>query len=514
MSESINLERTAQGSRGSAALACEALTKRFPGVVALDDVSLEVRRGEVHTVVGENGAGKSTLIKILTGIYRPDRGRLLIDGIETQLSDPHDAQRAGISLVPQDVLAVPHLSVGRNILLGSERGLTRRSGLTRSEHHAVAAALDRVGADFPPATRAGDMSVPQLRLAQVARAFMTEGDVLVLDEPTAVLSEHDAEHLLERVERARADGSAILYVTHRLSEVMRLADRITVLRDGRRVGQFRRGEVAREEIVDLLTKKTRRPSAHIGNGAVDVDRPKGPMLSARGITEGDHLVDVDLDVHGGEIVGVAGVQGSGHGRLVKAIAGLTSCDGTIELDGRQSPIGRAAASFGRGIVLVPADRRNAGIVQAMSIRDNIALSTRIRSSARLLGLRWPRRERRLAGDYIAKLTIRARGPETRLNELSGGNQQKVVLARALESDARVLLAEEPTQGIDVSSKADVRALLREFAATGRAVVVATSEFEELIGLADRVVVLCLGRVAATLSGESVTYRDILTHALP
>ncbi len=496
---------------------CElrSVTKRFAGVVALDAVSFNVAPGQVHALLGENGAGKSTLVKVLTGLYAPDSGQLLIAGQPARLNSPHDARTKGISLVSQDVLIVPTLSVGRNILLGSEERIVRRDALSEGERGTVEAALTAVGADFGCDRMAGSLSVPQQRLMEFARALVNPGRVLVLDEPTAALSEHDSERLVEILASFRDEGKAIVYVTHRLSEALRLADRITVLRDGRVVSSFKGGEKSREEIVGLMAKDDK--------GSVTLQKARRPPTSLSGaqarieveaLSSVGRFDDVGLCVAGGRILGIAGVQGSGHGDVLMAIAGVIPSTGRVTVNGVHCRLGKPAASFARGILLVPADRRRAAIMGDLSVRDNVTVSRRIRASARRLGLRWPRLERQLTMEYVHRLSIRPASSTTAIRFLSGGNQQKVVLSRALEGNAQILLVDEPTQGIDIHAKAEILRLLKEYASAGGCVIVATSEFEELRDLADEVVVLCKGQIVGRLHGDDINYRNILVHALP
>ncbi len=490
----------------------EGITKTFPGVVALDDVTFDVYRGEIHALVGENGAGKSTLVKVLDGLHRPDGGKIFLDGEEVFLHSVRDARRRGITVVPQEVLAVPELSVGRNILLGFEGHITRRVGLTADERRVVSEALERSGAAFNPATRAGSMSVPELRLAQIARTLLYPGDVIALDEPTAVLSEADAEHLLERLVVFREQGKAIIYVSHRLSEVLQIAQRITVLRDGRNVGTFSREEVDKDKIVALMAK----PDRQVAEDEADLTpAPAGTetVLEVDALTA-PNVLGVSLAARRGEIVGVAGVQGSGHGHLLRAIVGLDPYDaGRVVIDGKEIPPGSIRDAYGAGAVLVPADRRRAAIVPLLNVRSNVVLP--IRTAARRLGMRLLGRERAIARRYLTLFAVRTPSAEALAGGLSGGNQQKLALARAFESTPRVVLLEEPTQGIDINAKAEIRYLIRRLAREdGLAVVVATSEFEELLGLADVIHVMCLGRLVATLPAEEATYAKILEHALP
>lgn len=510
---------------GSSVLGAWSLRKTFPGLVALDDIDFDVRAGEIHALVGENGAGKSTLIKVLTGSYAPDGGELRMDDRPIRLSGPRDARRRGISQVPQDVLFVPELSIGRNILLGLEGPASMRSHLTRREHRRVSEALARVGADFPPGVIAGTLSVPQLRLAQIARTVMEAGRVVIFDEPTAVLSEHDSDLFLQRVVAMRDEDRAVLYVSHRISEVMRIADRISVLRDGRKVAEFARGEATRQQVIDLMAKdvlqtadKGDSPAGDALSAVAPVRRDEAagidsePLLVVRDLSAGDAFRGVSLEVSRGQIVGIAGVQGSGHGRLIQAIAGARPAMGEVRLAGRRLP-DSLRRRVSAGLSLVPADRRGAGIIPEMSVRDNLVLSDRIDQRTRAYGMRWPGRELARSAAVIARFRVRASSPYAKVGTLSGGNQQKVVLARALESTPRVLLVEEPTQGIDIHAKREISRLLRATCREGRAVLIASSEFEELLGLADVIHVMRSGRLVATLDGRAASYQDILSHAL-
>jgi ABC-type sugar transport system ATPase subunit len=502
---------------GTLALRLQAVTKRFPGVTALDRVDLDLHHGEVHALLGENGAGKSTLIKILSGAHVADEGDFIVAGGPVAVTSPKEAMRLGITVVPQDILMVPELSIGRNILLGVESAMAKRGRLGKAERALVEAALAKVGANFDAEDKTSSLSVPRLRLAQIARALVHPGEIMVLDEPTAVLSEPDAEHLMERIMQFRSEGKAVLYVTHRLTEVMRLADRITILRDGRRVGVYRRGEVSRDDIVRLMAKDVAANSAGGASARRVAAAPgrSGEQLSVRDLSSGRKFAHVTLTAAPGRIVGIAGVQGSGHGHFLRAVAGVDPVDeGEIFLGEERLKPGSVRHAVDRGVLLVPADRRGAAIVPFLSLRANIAISGRIRRAARRWGLRWPGAERALTREYVDRLSVRPPSTEARIGALSGGNQQKVAIARALEGNARALLVEEPTQGVDVGAKAEIHALLRNVAnETGCPIIIATSEFEELIGLADEVHVMREGRVVASFPGAEATYRRILENAL-
>ena len=503
--------------RATLALQLREITKRFPGVTAVDRVDLDLYRGEVHALVGENGAGKSTLIKILSGVHAADEGDFFVAGNVVAVTRPSEASRLGITVVPQDILMVPEFSIGRNILLGWEGGLARRGHLTADERRTVQAALTKVGATFDPDTKTSTLSVPHLRLAQIARALVHPGEIMVLDEPTAVLSEPDAELLMERVMQFRSEEKAVLYVTHRLSEVIRLADRITILRDGQRVGIFLRGDVSRADIVRLMTKEVAggRPRVETAPRPYSTAVEPRTRIQIRELSSGRRFTRASFTASAGRIVGIAGVQGSGHGHFLRALAGVDAADsGDILLNGHRLPLGSVRHAVQEGILLVPADRRGAAIVTSLSVRANLCLGDRVRRSVRRFGLRWPRDERTMAQHYINRLNVRPPDAEFRMGTLSGGNQQKIAIARALEGDARVLLIEEPTQGIDVGAKAEIHSLLRRVAAEKDCVVIiATSEFEELIGLADDIHVMREGRIVASFPGSEATYHRVLENAL-
>ena len=508
--------------RDAAAARLEGMSKSFPGVKALDDVSLDVRRGEVHALLGENGAGKSTLVKILAGLIRPDSGRIRLDGADVVFGGPRDAQRRGISYVPQEVQAVPDFSVGRNMLLGFEGPFDRKGKLTAKDRRLTREALDLCGASFSESALAGQLSVPELRLAQISRTLLHPGDVILLDEPNAALSESDAAAMLERLRVLRDQQKAIIYVSHRLSEVLDIADRITVLRDGHAVGTFPRGELDKDKIVSLMTKDStlgrREPAGPVTSGSAPVasmaDANGKVLLEVEGLTRNPNLVDVTFSLQPGQVVGVAGVQGSGHGHLLRAIAGVDGYDeGRIAVRGQAIHPAVVRHAYRAGVVLVPADRRASAIVPGLSVRANLTLP--VHSEAGRAGMRRIRRERQLAREYVEALGIRPANTEVLAGNLSGGNQQKLALARALVSKPSVLLLDEPTQGIDVAAKAEILTLVRQLVQdVGFGVVVASSEFEELLAVTDVIHVMSRGRLVATFPTGEADYERILHAALP
>lgn len=512
-------------SDGVPAARLDRISKSFPGVKALDDVCIDVRHGEVHALLGENGAGKSTLVKILAGLIRLDSGSIQIDDTDVVFRGPRDAQRRGISYVPQEVQAVPAFSVGRNMLLGFEGPFDRKGKLTSKERRLTRGALDRCGASFSESASAGQLSVPELRLAQISRTLLHPGDVILLDEPNAVLSESDASAMMQHLRLLREQQKAIIYVSHRLTEVLGIADRITVLRDGRAVGTFPRAELDKNKIVSLMTKDgklvdheppkpvtLRSPSAK-ATGMAKATTGE-PLLEVDGLTREPNLVDVTLSVNPGQVVGVAGVQGSGHGHLLRAIAGVDGYDrGRVIVRGQTLHPALVRNAYRAGVVLVPADRRGSAIVSQMSVRANLTLP--MHSTASSGGIRRIRRERQLAREYIDAFGIRPPNTEILARNLSGGNQQKLALARALVSKPSVLLLDEPTQGIDVASKAEILALIRRLVQEhGFGVVVASSEFEELLAVTDLIHVMSQGRLVTTLVTDEADYERILHAALP
>ncbi|HKX75762.1 MAG TPA: sugar ABC transporter ATP-binding protein [Acidimicrobiia bacterium] len=475
------------------------VTKAYPGVVAVDDLDLDIHAGRVHAIVGLNGAGKSTVVNLLAGLVKPDVGRI-------EFPDRGHASFNEVSLVPQELVFVPGLSVGRNILLGHEGRLTRQS-LTKAETTTVKDVLDRVGLEVHPDRYPGECSVPQIRLIQIAKALIARGKVMLLDEPTAVLSPREASRLMERVKALRSQGEAVVYVSHRLSEVLLLGDVITVLKDGRKIDSFRRGEIDRDGLISLLArdqpgmKELQRESLRGGEPVLRVED-----LAARGF-EG-----LTLGVRQGEVMALVGLQDAGQSWAVRTLAGLNPPSrGSVRLREEQLDLSSPISVVARGMTLVPAERRTSGVVGSMTVRENVVISPRARGHR--WGLRLRRVEQRTSDSYLWRLRVKARRPQL-VATLSGGNQQKVAIARALETQPRVLLLDEPTQGIDAATKGEVLRLIKTEARTNAASVIAsTSQLDEVPGWADRAVVFRLGQVVAALDGKEITEAALLEHSL-
>ncbi|OLF11650.1 sugar ABC transporter ATP-binding protein [Actinophytocola xinjiangensis] len=492
-------------------LAATAVSKRFPGVVALSEVDLTLHGGEVHALVGENGAGKSTLIKVLTGVYTPDTGELTYLGETTGFGRPADAQNAGISTVYQEVNLVGQQSVASNLFLGREPrtrwGLLDFRAMNRRAADLLAGYGIRVDVTRP--LRTLGMGVQQM--VALARAADTRARVVILDEPTSSLEPREVDTLFTVVERLRADGVAVLYVSHRLDELYRICDQVTVLRDGRVVHSGPLAGLPRLGLVAMMLgrdlEEVRRDGATKFEGEHTAERAE-PVLTATGLTVKHRLDGVDLAVRPGEIVGLGGLLGAGRSETAMAIAGALPLDsGEVTVEGTRLRTGSVAAAMRAGVVLLPEDRKADGILPDLSVRENIVLAALPRLSA--AGLVSRRRQDSIVDTFVRRLRIKAASPDQRVGELSGGNQQKVLLARLLCLEPRLLLLDEPTRGIDVGAKAEVQALVDELARDGLGVVLISSEFDEVVEGSDTIVVLRDGAVTARLTGEDVTEAALL-----
>ena len=470
-------------------LALRHIHKTFGAVRALVDVDLELHAGEVHALVGENGAGKSTLLRILTGAIAPDAGDLQLDGHIVLGLTPRAAQSLGIAVVHQLPALLHELSVAENLLLGSDGAwIDWRQRRVRARE-----LLTVVGADIDPDAIAGSLPLPSQQLVQIARALRQQPRVLLLDEPTAVLPEHEAQHLLQLVRELRAKGTAVLYVTHRLDELPGFADRVTVLRDGQRVWCSPMAEVTPTQLIQHMVGRelaAAEPSSEHQHGT------EALHIDAVGCTAAG-LHDITFTLHQGEILGLAGLVGAGRTELAECLFGLRRIDrGSVRLCGQPFAPRTPRDAIARGLVLVPEDRRRHGIVPALSLAANLTLP-HLDEFARH-GLIDERREAAVAAQAVQEFSVRTAGVDAPLATLSGGNQQKVVLARWLRHRPKVLVLDEPTQGIDVGARAEIHARIRQEAAAGTAVLVISSDLPELFVLCDRIAAMQKGRLAGIL----------------
>jgi ribose transport system ATP-binding protein len=473
-------------------LEMRGIVKRFPGVLALGGVDLDVRPGEVHCLLGQNGAGKSTLIKVLSASYQPDEGEILWEGRPVALSTPQAAMRLGISTIYQELDLVPGLSVAENVFLGHElssAGMSQRSRTNR----ATADLLKRLGhGEISPTREVGRLTPAAQQIVSMARALSQDTRLLVLDEPSAVLDQGEVANLFRVIRDLTAEGVAVVYISHRLEEIRQIGDRITVLKDGSTVASGL--PVADTPTSELIRLMTGRSIEYVfpprSGGLVDAG---DPVLEVRGLELAGVFSGVDLSVHAGEIVGLAGLVGAGRSEILETVYGARRATaGTVRVNGRELRRGSVPAAVKAGLGLAPEERKSQGLLLDQAIYSNVTVSTMGRFAR--LGFLDGGEERRRAGEVTRSLDVRPAGVDRLVRLLSGGNQQKVVLARWLLRECRVLLLDEPTRGVDVGARAEIYAVVRALADSGVAVVVVSSEVEEVLGLADRVLVVREGRV--------------------
>ena len=479
------------------------VSKRFGAVAALTQVSFDVDRGEVHAIVGENGAGKSTLLKILAGIVRPDDGDISWCGRPHRVGSPRDALEAGIGMVYQEMLAFPNLSVAANIFAGRE--LTRRGGLLdeRAMRDRARDLLDRLQLPVDPDMPMDRLPAARAQLVQVARALAFECQILVLDEPTAALTDAEGDHLFAVLRALRARGTTIIFVSHRIPEVFRLSDRITVLRDGRWVGTFTRSDVVPHDVVRAMVG--REPPARLARGHGAGTGP--PALSVRHLSRRPAFDDVSFDVGAGEVVGLFGLVGSGRSELVETIFGLARPDrGTMAIGGAEQTPASPREAARSGLALVPEERHRQGLFFNLDLSDNINLPMAAKTG---VGRIDRRSEARVADGQVAALGIRTPDTHRTPDALSGGNQQKVVTAKWLATSPSVLLLDEPTKGVDVGAKFELHRIIREQAERGMACLVVSSDLPEILSLSDRVLVMRQGRIRGELSGADATEHAVM-----
>ena len=494
-------------SHEHAAFHARGISKRFGAVVALDGVDLELRAGEVTALMGENGAGKSTLLKILGGDYQPDSGELLFDGRPEHFADPADAHRAGLRIIAQEPEIVPHVSVAENIYVGalSSRGLIfDRRALERQAGEALA----RYGFDrlISPTTIGSRLSAAQRQIVEIMRAIVDDPKVICFDEPTSSLGDEEVGILFALIRTLRDEGRAVGYVSHRMNEIFRLSDRITVLRDGRLVGTRLTAETDNDELVRMMVGRDLSQLFHR-----ERQRPGRTVLELRGVTT-DDVRDIDLTVHAGEVVGVAGLVGAGRSELMKAIVGdLPVRSGELVVDGAVQHFSSPADSVAVGIGFAPEERKAEALIMQRSVRDNVVLAV-LKQLSTFVFVRG-RDERAVAGRYIAQLRIRTPSTETLVRNLSGGNQQKVVLARWLALGPKLLVLDEPTRGVDVGAKAEIYAIIDQLAQAGVAILVVSSELPEVLGVSDRIYVMAGGAIVGELDDTVATEESILALAM-
>ena len=492
---------------GQPVLEVRAVTKSFGAVAAVQGVSFPLLAGEVHALVGENGAGKSTIVKMLAGVHRPDTGALLINDRETTFAGPADAKAAGIAVIYQEPTLFPDLSVAENIAMGNQP-LTRLRQIDRKAMSEAATRLfRRLGVQIDPARPARGLSIADQQLVEIAKALSSEAKILVMDEPTAALSAVEVERLFAVVRSLRDGGAAIMFISHRFEEITQLCQRVTIMRDGKHVATELVADLSVDDMIRRMVGRDLSalfPKQEVPAGEV--------VLEVEGLSREGVFSDISFSVRAGEIVALAGLVGAGRSEVMQAIFGVDPYDaGTVRFLGKRLKAGSPRAAMTAGMALVPEDRRQQGLVMELSIERNVTLP-RARSLARL-GLLWSATERAEAYAWTKRLQTKLGRLTDPVGTLSGGNQQKVVPAKWLSTAPKLLIVDEPTRGIDVATKAEVHRLMSSLAADGMAVVMVSSELPEVLGMADRVVVLREGRVAAELSRSEATEESVMYAAM-
>ena len=486
------------------ALEMRHITKTFPGVRALEDVSLEVRPGEIHALVGENGAGKSTLMKILAGAQPMDSGEILLNGQTVHIDSPQKAMDLGVSIIYQEFNLVPFLNAAENIFLGREPraalpGFVDFGTMYREAQRII----DKLGVKVNVRTPVNRLSIAQQQMVEIGKATSRASKIIVMDEPSATLTDHELKALFELMRQLRGEGVAIIYISHRMEEIFEVCDRVTIMRDGKWIATRDLKDLTREEIIRLmvgreLTQMIPKEAAEIGD----------PALIVKNVSRKGVLHDISFTAHKGEVLGIAGLVGAGRTELARVIFGADPYDGgTIELFGSTIRVKSPQDAIKRGIGLVTEDRKQQGLVLGMAVRENITLANLDQLS--FLNFIKAGEERRVASKYVKDLLVKTPTIEQTVQNLSGGNQQKVVLAKWLFTDSKVLIFDEPTRGIDVGAKTEIYQLMNALAKRGCAIIMISSELPEVLGMSDRILVMHEGTIAGELSREEATQEKIM-----
>lgn len=489
-------------------LELQGISKTFPGVRALDDVHFRLKAGEVHALMGENGAGKSTFIKVITGVHKPDCGRMILDGKPVSFDDPKEATALGIAAIYQHVTCYPDLSVTENIFVGHEIILPKTKRIDWKRMHQLAEGyLRQLGTDIDPKTIMGTLSVAQQQIVEIAKALSINARIIIMDEPTAALTKRESEELYRITEQLRSEGKGIIFISHRFEDMYRVADRVTVLRDSKYIGDWDVGEITNDKLIYAMVGRELKQMYPSKTGTVG-----GEMLRVEGLSKTGYFADVSFSVNAGEIVAISGLVGAGRSEVCEAVFGYWPHDaGHIYLNGKEIKIKNPRQAMDMGIGYLPEDRQKQGLILDWSIGRNITLGTLRQHSKR--GILSIKRENETAVRLSKLVNVKAQGIQDLASSLSGGNQQKVIVAKLLASELKVILLDEPTKGVDVGAKYAIYEIMRELSAQGIGIVMVSSEMPEVLGMSDRVVVMREGRVTCTLNTRETSQEAILEAAM-
>jgi len=487
-------------------LELKGITKIFPGVKALNNVQFQLKPGEVHALMGENGAGKSTFIKVITGVHKAEEGEMYLNGQKVDFKGPRDAQAAGIAAVYQHATSYPHLTVAENIFMGHE--VVKGGRIQWKEMNRMAnELLKRMNADFDATAEMGTLSVAQQQMVEIAKCLSTNARIIIFDEPTASLTRSESEELYRIIDQLKADGVSIIFISHRFEDMYRVASRVTVFRDSQYIGTYDVDGITNADLIKAMVGREindlfPKPEVKIGDEMLRIEH-----LSRTGFYK-----DVSFEVHAGEIVGMTGLVGAGRTEVVESVCGITHADeGKVYLEGKEIHVKKPSDAMDYGIILLPEDRQKEGLIMSWGLGRNVTLPTI--SQYAHGGLNDEKKERALSKDLLEEVDTKAVDIFQPASSLSGGNQQKVVVAKALSQKMKVVIMDEPTKGVDVGAKAEIYAIMGDLALKGYAIILISSEMPEILGMADRIIVMCNGRKTGELMRDEATQEKILELAM-
>lgn len=487
-------------------LELKGITKIFPGVKALDNVQFQLKKGEVHALMDENGAGKSTFIKVITGVHKAEEGEMFLDGQKVDFKGPRDAQAAGIAAVYQHPTSYPDLSVAENIFMGHE---IIKNGMIqwKKMNEEATKLLEQLNADFKATDEMGALSVAQQQMVEIAKALSTNARIIILDEPTAALTKNESEELYRIVDKLRDDGVSIIFISHRFEDMYRLASRITVFRDSQYIGTYNVDGITNADLIKAMVGREIKdlfPKPEVEIGA--------EMLKVEGLSRMGYYKNVSFTVHAGEIVGLTGLVGAGRTEVVESVCGITRPDeGKVYLEGKPVQIKQPSDAMKLGIILLPEDRQKEGLIMSWGLGRNVVLPTMGKYAKS--GFNDEKKEREVSKELLEEVDTKAVTIFDPASSLSGGNQQKVVVAKALGQEMKVVIMDEPTKGVDVGAKAEIYQIMGDLAKQGYAIILISSEMPEILGMSDRIIVMCNGKVTGELSRGEATQEGILELAM-